>query len=139
MEHLPGGSGGVWRDDDPERGPAVHRPTGPWTPAVHDLLAHLADAGLDGIPHVLGFDADGREVLTYLVGARWPSSRGRARRRPPGCARHGCAGSTTPCARTTRAARTWRQTAAALEPGQLICHNDTGAYNWIVAGGRFVG
>ena len=35
--------------------------------------------------------------------------------------------------------RTWRQTAAALQPGQLICHNDTGAYNWIVADGWFVG
>ena len=39
----------------------------------------------------------------------------------------------------SRAARTWRQTAAALAPGQLICHNDTGAYNWVIDGGRFVG
>jgi hypothetical protein len=68
VEHLPGGSGGVWRVDDPEHGPTVHRPTGPWTPAVHDLLSHLSDAGVDGIPRVLGFDDEGREVLTYLPG-----------------------------------------------------------------------
>ena len=139
MEHLPGGSGGVWRDDDPEHGPEVHRPTGPWTPAVHDLLAHLENAGLDGVPRVLGFDADGREVLTYLPAAPWPSTP-----RPPRMTRSreprgGCAASTTPCARTIPGRRIWRQTAAPLEPGQLICHNDTGAYNWIVDGGRFVG
>ncbi len=28
---------------------------------------------------------------------------------------------------------------AVPKPGQVICHNDTGAYNWIVDDGRFVG
>ena len=27
----------------------------------------------------------------------------------------------------------------ALAPGELICHNDTGAYNWILDGDRFAG
>lgn len=137
--HLPGGSGGVWYADDPEFGPVVHRPTGPWTPAVHDLLAYLADAGIGGIPRLIGIDADGREVLTYLPGrtvavdseeasdatldeaARWLRRfHDAVRSYDPG-------------------PRTWRQLSAGLEPGQLICHNDTGAYNWVVAGDRFVG
>src|SRR6478736_5976230 len=66
--HLPGGSGGVWLDDDPVHGPVVHRPTGPWTPAVHGLLEFLAQVGLDGVPRVVGFDEDAREVLTHLRG-----------------------------------------------------------------------
>lgn len=49
-------------------GNTVHRATGPWTPAVHGLLRHLESAGFDGAPRVLGLDAQGREVLTYIEG-----------------------------------------------------------------------
>jgi hypothetical protein len=48
-------------------GDTVRRPTGPWTPAVHALLEHLAPR-LPGIPRVLGRDHRGREVLSYLPG-----------------------------------------------------------------------
>jgi hypothetical protein len=49
-------------------GSTVRRLTGPWTPAVHALLDHVAAAGLDAVPRVLGVDEQGREVLTYLPG-----------------------------------------------------------------------
>jgi len=49
-------------------GATVRRPTGPWTPAVHRLLAHVAARGLPAVPEVLGEDARGREALTYLPG-----------------------------------------------------------------------
>lgn len=49
-------------------GSTVRRSTGPWTPAVHALLAHLAATGLTEIPRVLGTDCRTREVLTYLPG-----------------------------------------------------------------------
>lgn len=49
-------------------GSTVRRPTGPWTPSVHRLLRHVRDAGLRSVPEVLGTDARGREVLTYLPG-----------------------------------------------------------------------
>ena len=49
-------------------GETVRRSTGPWTPAVHALLRHLERVGFDGAPRVLGFDAQGREVLTYVPG-----------------------------------------------------------------------
>ena len=62
-ERLPGGNvGGAWKV-----GHTVRRPTGPWTPAVHALLNHLAGR-LDGVPGVHGFDEQGREVLDYLPG-----------------------------------------------------------------------
>jgi 8-oxo-dGTP diphosphatase len=49
-------------------GRTVRRPTGPWTPAVHRVLGRAREAGLDGVPEVLGTDARGREILTYLPG-----------------------------------------------------------------------
>jgi len=55
-------------------GDTVRRPTGRWTPAVHSLLRHLEKVGFEGAPRVLGFDDQGREVLTYLPsepGGRW--------------------------------------------------------------------
>jgi Ser/Thr protein kinase RdoA (MazF antagonist) len=62
-ERLPGGHlGGAVRV-----GGTVRRPAGPWTPAVHALLAHLAPR-LPGVPRVLGLDDRGREVLSYLPG-----------------------------------------------------------------------
>ena len=49
---------------------------GPWTAAVHALLQHLEDAGFEGAPRVVGFDGEGREVLTWVEGEApgcpWP-------------------------------------------------------------------
>jgi hypothetical protein len=54
----------------------VHRRTGPWTPAGHALLRHLEAVGFEGAPRVLGFDSEGREMLTFVEGeaptAPWP-------------------------------------------------------------------
>lgn len=49
-------------------GDEVHRPTHWWTPAVHDLLNYLASVDFPYSPRVLGVDADGREVLSYIEG-----------------------------------------------------------------------
>ena len=48
----------------------VRRPAGPWTPAVHALLAHLEQAGFGGSQRVVGdgYDDRGREVLSYIPG-----------------------------------------------------------------------
>lgn len=60
-------------------GDTVHRPANHWTPAVHGVLRYLEAAGFAGAPRVLGFDEQGREVLTFLpgdtIGERcpWPS------------------------------------------------------------------
>ncbi|GIH27978.1 trifolitoxin immunity protein [Acrocarpospora phusangensis] len=49
-------------------GRTVRRPRKPSTPSVHALLRHLESAGFDGAPRVLGVDAAGREILTYIDG-----------------------------------------------------------------------
>lgn len=55
-------------------GDTVHRPTGAYTPGVHDLLRHLAAAGFDGAPRVVAdavtdaADEGPVEVLEYIEG-----------------------------------------------------------------------
>ncbi|MER6948280.1 phosphotransferase [Nonomuraea sp. NPDC000554] len=49
-------------------GATVRRAVNTWTPAVHELLRHLEGKGFAGAPRVLGFDDEGREILTYLEG-----------------------------------------------------------------------
>lgn len=63
-QHLPGGRHiGAVRVGD-----SVHRQANVWTPAVHAVLRHLEAVGFEGAPRVLGFDEQGREVLTFLPG-----------------------------------------------------------------------
>jgi hypothetical protein len=62
-EYLAGNVGGAVRIGD-----TVHRPVGPWTPAVHALLSHLEQRAVPHIPRVHGADEQGREVLDYLPG-----------------------------------------------------------------------
>ena len=131
-EPLPGGNAG----GAVLSGGTVRRPTGPWTPAVHALLRHLAACGFAGAPRVLGVDEQGREVLTYLAGETVGTSRpwpawvhsdealvevGRWLRDyhdavatfipPPG-------------ARWRTSRRPWR-------PGDIVGHNDAAPYNAI--------
>ncbi|HSX06619.1 MAG TPA: aminoglycoside phosphotransferase family protein [Candidatus Saccharimonadia bacterium] len=60
-------------DNNPDRpieriGDTVHRPTHHWTPAVHDLLNYLQSVNFPYSPKVLGFDENGREILSYIDG-----------------------------------------------------------------------
>lgn len=56
-------------------GDTVHRRSGPWTPAVHALLAYLRESGFDAAPEPLGLDDQGRAVLRFIEGETnpgWP-------------------------------------------------------------------
>ncbi|CAG7644386.1 aminoglycoside phosphotransferase family protein [Paenibacillus allorhizosphaerae] len=51
-------------------GNVVLRPSGPWTPNVHDLLKSLKRDGFSHLPDVVGsgMNEDGREMLSYVEG-----------------------------------------------------------------------
>lgn len=138
-ERLEGGYvGGAVRVGD-----TVRRPAGPWTPAVHALLAHLADKGFAGAPRPLGLDEQGREVLTFLEGetignrkprpawvhaddtlaqvARWMHDYHRA-----------VADFVSPPGAVWRGGGTW-------SPGLIIAHNDAATYNAAWHEGRLTG
>ncbi|MEU6273042.1 aminoglycoside phosphotransferase family protein [Streptomyces populi] len=122
-------------------GDTVHRPVGPWTPAVHGLLRHLEGVGYEQAPRVLGFDEQGREVLTWIDGEPGPdgwakvvSDRGLiafarllreyhdavAGYRPPG----------TTC---------WSTKTAGPVGDEVICHGDFGPWNVVWCGSRPIG
>lgn len=119
-------------------GRTVRRPTGPWTPAVHELMDHLRESGLRGMPEVLGIDEKGRESLSYLEGRGVQVDRevvldnvleeGVTWLREY----HDLVDGFRPSG-----PRVWRAGESELEPGQIICHNDPGAYNWIIQSGHF--
>lgn len=132
---LPGGDvGGAVRS-----GRTVRRPTGPWTPAVHELLRHLNEAGLWGLPRVQGIDHQGREVLDYVEGRGVPVDKENVLdsvlTEAVAWLRefHDVVYSYRPAGPVT-----WRSGTAELGSDQIICHNDPGAYNWIIQSGRFV-
>ena len=132
---LPGGNvGGAVLVGD-----TVRRPTGPWTPAVHELLDFLAAVGLPHVPRVLGIDEKGREILTYLPGEVVPiGERDLTDGQLASAARwlrefHGVV------ADFPRESRRWRFVEAALAPGQIVCHHDSAMYNIAFDGDELAG
>ena len=122
-------------------GRTVRRPTGPWTPAVHELMQWLVDQGLGGVPHVGGIDDDGREVISYVEGRGVPVDDEVVLDEVLVEAvtwlrqYHDLVESYRP-----DGPRIWRQTGdepVELDDDQVICHNDPGAYNWIIQSGHF--
>jgi hypothetical protein len=59
-------------------GDVVIRDAGPWTPTVHKLLRHFEDVGFAGATRIVdsGFDAQGRETLSYVEGEFTHPARG---------------------------------------------------------------
>jgi hypothetical protein len=136
---LPGGKtvGAVLIDD------VVHKKASPWTPTVHALLRYLEDAGFDGAPRALGFDDQGREMLSYLHGEMvgdscpWPRwvfadstlvQVGQWLRR---C--HDLTADFVPPADAE-----WFL-GRTMQPGMIVGHHDAAPYNAVVDGDRLVG
>ncbi len=133
-ERLEGGNvGGAVRI-----GNTVRRAAGPWTPAVHAFLFHVAERGLSCVPRVLGTDDRGREVLSFLPGVvvdiatnalseaqidsvtRWVRQLHEVQR-----------GFTHP--------GPWRMHEGSLRDGEIICHKDVAPYNICFQGDQLTG
>jgi hypothetical protein len=128
-EQLDGGNtGGAVRSGD-----TIRRAAGPWTPAVHALLTHLGARDFPGAPRPLGFDDEGREVLTFIEGETVGS-------RKPWPAWTHAEDTLEQVARWMRAyhqavadfvpppGAVWRQ-GDTWSPGLIIGHNDAAPYN----------
>jgi hypothetical protein len=119
-------------------GETVRRSTGPWTPAVHALLRHLERAGFDGAPRVLGFDARGREVLTYVPG-HVPRNAGPEVATDRALFEVGrllrCYHEATSSFSLPPGVR-WYGGGAGPGPGEVVCHNDLAPRNTVFRGGR---
>ena len=138
-ETLPGGN----TDGAVRIGGVVHKAAAPWTPTVHALLRHLEQAGVDGVPRALGFDEQGRQMLTYLPGEMigdrdpWPAwvytdstlvQVGQWMRR----VHDATAGFVPPPDEQWFTGRT-------MQPGMIIGHQDAAPYNAVMDGDRLAG
>ncbi|GAA3590238.1 aminoglycoside phosphotransferase family protein [Nonomuraea rosea] len=117
-------------------GGTVRRPTGPWTPAVHALLGHLAARGFRGAPRSHGIDGEGREILDFVPGevAHYPV---------PDEVR-----SEESLAAVGRLLREYHDATAGfpespdltwyfppMSPAEVICHGDAATYNCVFRDG----
>ncbi|WP_375399419.1 phosphotransferase [uncultured Amnibacterium sp.] len=131
-------SGGNW-NAPVRRGAAVHRESGPWSASVHALLRHVRGRGIDWLPEPLGFDEQGREVLSFLPGdvPQYPMpdrvwseavllDAGRRLRDYHDA-----------CGGFPMEGRIWQQ--PAHEPVEVVCHNDFAPYNFVFRGDVLVG
>lgn len=119
-------------------GDTVRRRAGPWTPTVHELLKHLEHHGFDGAPVVLGFDDEGREMLTYLEGITDASG-------DPGWvwSERALVGTAHLIRRYHAVCRTfepparprWQVMVGAPTSGEIVCHNDLAPFNAVFKGG----
>jgi hypothetical protein len=120
----------------------VHRDAGPWTPAAHALLEHLEHAGFDAAPRVVGFDDQGREVVTYIEGDAGSRQLPQALLYEQGLtalgtfirAFHDAAATFVPASDAV-----YRSGTRPMGPGEIVCHCDLGYWNTIWRGDEIVG
>ncbi|HEY1175017.1 MAG TPA: phosphotransferase [Phytomonospora sp.] len=122
-------------------GDTVHRPTGPWTAAVHALLDHLAAKGFPYSPRAHGLDERGREVLDFVPGdvamRPWPEVLlGDEGVREVARALRELAEATADF--TPPPGAVWR-TDALPAPGGGVRHGDLGPWNTVWDGDRLAG
>jgi len=132
--------------DNPERpieriGNTVHRPTHHWTPAVHSFLKYLESVNFPYSPRVLGFDEQGREVLSYLAGesgaegwAKITSDDGLHKFAKLLREYHQVIADFKPEENAE-----WACAMGAPKPGEIMCHGDFGPWNIVWQGDDPVG
>ncbi|WP_340024016.1 aminoglycoside phosphotransferase family protein [Paenibacillus sp. FSL K6-1096] len=118
-------------------GDTVRRPTGYWSPNVHELLLHLEQQEFAGAPRFFGLDEEGREIVSFLPGEvagndypelapyMWSD------RVLTGIARllrryHDATQGFVP-----KADRQWQHIYTGAEAQEVICHNDAAPYNMV--------
>ena len=122
-------------------GATVRRRAEWWTPAVHDLLRHLEQVGFDAAPRPLGYDDQGREVLTYLEGESgrdtWPlivPDEGLAAFAHLLRRYHDAVASYHPPPETD-----WAYGVLPMQATDIVCHGDFGPWNLVWREGKPVG
>ncbi|TCB94467.1 aminoglycoside phosphotransferase family protein [Micromonospora zingiberis] len=121
-------------------GDTVRRPTGPWSPRVHDLLRQLAAQGFEAAPRVRD-TMPGFEILDFIPGdvSNYPPTAAAASIEALESAAlllRAYHDATVEYAR--RAPRDGWQVAA-TEPVEVICHGDYAPHNCVLHGNRVVG
>jgi hypothetical protein len=133
-------------NDNPNRaiehiGDTVHRPTHHWTSSVHTLLKYLELIGFRYSPRVLGFDEQGREVLSYIAGesgandwSKITSDEGLRKLANLLREYHEAIAGFKP-----KPNAQWACATGAPKPDEIMCHGDFGPWNIVWQGNDPVG
>jgi hypothetical protein len=124
------------------KGDVVYRSGGPWVPAIHTVLDHLAASGFRYSPQALGVDESGREMISFLPGEPMP--------RPwkPVMFGDGALVQAATMLRDLHSATVdlelpvqtiWRTGPAGKVPGMVIRHGDLGPWNTLWQGDELTG
>jgi hypothetical protein len=118
-------------------GDTVRRPAGPWSSAVDAVLLHLEKTGFDGAPRALGYDAQGRQVLSFIDGRvdSDPADLDLGSLRRAGRLVRDFHDAMEVFVPPRRAV--W-QVAVVPDREELICHNDIAPWNLVRHDGHFV-
>lgn len=121
-------------------GDTVRRTAGPWTPTIHAFMNHLRASGFTMVPQPLGLDDRGREIISLLPGApatyplpdfAWSEATLTAVARTLRAFHDASLGFTAP------PGGGWQW--PALDPAEVICHNDFAPYNLMFEDGTLTG
>lgn len=119
-------------------GNTVRRHAGPQTPTIHRLLSHVRARGVRWVPEPLGFDDQGREILSFIPGEV-------PHEMPP------WVWSESVLTEVARALREWHDAtldftlegavweAPPREPREVVCHSDFAPYNCVFIDEQFAG
>ncbi|WP_245947930.1 aminoglycoside phosphotransferase family protein [Paenibacillus sambharensis] len=121
-------------------GDTVRRPTGYWSPSVHELLKHLEQQGFEGAPRFLGIDDNGREILTFVTGEiNQPELETRIWWTDETLTGFACLlrqfHDATQTFKPGSEAK-WQLTYANVAEHEVICHNDAAFYNLVFQNGK---
>lgn len=101
-------------------GATVRRPAHPRSDRTQELLRHLEAAGFDGAPRALGYDEQGRELLSFVEGEVAVG--------PPFRLSDDCLLSAT---RLVKAFHDAASSSPLSEDQETVCHGDLGPHNTI--------
>lgn len=139
MDHeLEGGRANkIFKRDD-----VVVRPFGPWSSAVHKLLAHLHQSGFKAAPQPLGFDNQGNELVSFVEGVVHnglsdPEARSAEALQSAAKLLRRYHDTTVYFLTLETIALSWML--PAQEPFEVLCHGDYAPYNVTQQGGEVVG
>lgn len=106
-------------------GDTVRRPVGPRSPFVHALLKLLDERGVTVAPRLVGVDAAGREVLSYLEGWVPPNLEGRCWRDDQIIAAAG----------VVRQVHDATEGSTLADAFEVVCHGDLSPCNFVFVDG----